>query len=63
VSTLVDIAIFYSIAAVVIGGVMAAGRKITVSDRNGKPMRHPRLMAFVVFGLFWPMVIYKLLKP
>ena len=58
---LADFAIFYATAGVLIGGVMAAGPKITVPDRNGKPMRHPRLIAFFVLGLFWPLVIYRLL--
>ena len=58
---MIDFAIFYVIAGVVIGGVMAAGKKIT--GRNGKPLRHPRLVAFGVCGLFWPLVIFKLLKP
>ncbi len=52
---------FYVFAAFMVGWVMAASPQAVVDD-NGNELPYQYLTKFVVFGLCWPVVLYKILR-
>ena len=53
--------IFYGIAGFVIGGFVSAMDTVNFSVR-GKPFRYPRLAAFLVCGLIWPVIVLQMIS-
>lgn len=56
----VFVAVFYITAAPVYGASCAFA-KDPVMEFAGKPLRHPRIFAFVVCGLFWPFLLFRMI--
>ena len=58
-SPIAKFAIFYGVAGVIIGAVVAAmDLKVTLQD---KPARYPRLTAFIACGIAWPVIAWQII--
>lgn len=57
-----QIAIFYVIGAVIIGGFVSAMDKVNFSFR-GRPLPYARVVAGIVSGAIWPAVVWQIIMP
>lgn len=57
-----QIAIYYGVGAVIVGGFVSAMDEVNFSFRD-RPFPYPRVAAGIVSGVIWPAVIWKMVMP